>query len=167
MIRAAWTEALAKAEGQWAFMTALTTGLAGRQYRAANLGGTPWTQFCFCERSRGGDALFYRVAWGKGGYYLAVRQYQKPPAPSPEEKRERLLALRKWWSAAAEKAGGRLKASRPEERGELESEVAKYLLVDNPPSVLRADLLRLHKAFLERLADEEWLTPGARCGANA
>jgi len=151
-------EALATPEGQWSLMSAIgqAVGSSGSQYRAKNLGGTPWTQLCFCDGDeKAHDAIFYRIDRSARGDYFSVRQYESEPFPSVSAKLARLEKLRAWWADACARSKS-LVPRQARSRGKKESEIGWFLLSENVPTVLLGELPRVHKAFIARLRDAGW-----------
>ena len=97
------------------------------------------------------DTIFYRIDRLKGGYYFAVRQYQKEPT---EGKGERLKNLREWWSVAAEDSY--LEWSSPGGHGNKESTIAILFFEENPQESVAEELPAIHQKFLTSLRDAGW-----------
>ena len=97
------------------------------------------------------DTIFYRIDRLKGGYYFAVRQYQKEPT---EGKGERLKNLREWWSVAAEDSY--LEWSSPGGPGNKESTIAILFFEENPQDSVAEELPAIHQKFLTSLRDAGW-----------
>jgi hypothetical protein len=156
---ARFNEAMRTPEGQWTLMRAIAASMAGFQYRATNVGGRPWTQFCFCEPETDDhdhDVLFYRIDVSSQGPYLSVRQYQKRPLPSQEAKSGRLSALRSAWIRAQETSAGRLLWRAPRDRGVQEAEISWLLFRENPASKVIEGLAEVHRAFVSGLSRNGW-----------
>ena len=148
-------EALSRAEGQWYYMQWLTDCIDGSQYRGTSH-GRPWTQLRFYHGHNRRDSLFYRIDKYKKGYYVSLRQYQKPPQPSWDEKERRRDQLRQIWQECFERVSPSLDRNKPNNRGKNESEIACFLVHQQDPKHFKKGLSKLHEAFVEALIDQGW-----------
>lgn len=147
--------ALSKPVGQWQVMAMITEEMPGVQYRGTNQGGSPWTQFRFCDGGRW-DGLFYRIDRYKRGYYFSLRQYLWPDASGWNGKEERLHWLREIWDKASEVARHDLTFERPHNQGTKECEVACLLFKRNELNSIIEDVTAIHQHFVNRLSQSGW-----------
>lgn len=137
--------------------------------RGTNMGGSPWTHYCFARHPAvlpGGidEVLFHRVdkrqddQGNRGRYYLSTRQYApvKGNRDAADAKLKRLKAYRAEFSSAIQEVTAELTFATPatDLRGANESEIAVLFFDESNNTTLRILELfpSVHEAFVRRIA---------------